>query len=116
MSNVMKIKLLHAVLCDGHRVEAGQTGDIEEALAAELIASGAAVAVEEPQSANTAGNAAPKEPEPLLQPEAGQPAASPTASADVKSVGTETKTEPATAAEPKTAEAETKAAKGKEGK
>ena len=98
----MKIKLLHAVLRDGHRVEAGQTGEIDPEIAAELIASGAAVAVEEPAPAPAAGNAAPKEPESLLQPEAGQPAAAPTAPVDAKD-------EPAPAADPK-------AAKGKEGK
>lgn len=116
MSNFMKIKLLHAVLRDGHRVEAGQTGEIDPEIAAELIASGAAVAVEEPAPKPAAGNAAPKEPGPLLQPEAGQPAASPTAPADAKTAGTEAKDEPAPAADPKSAEAETKAAKGKEGK
>lgn len=116
MSKFMKIKLLHAVLHDGHRVEAGQIGDIEEAHAVELIASGAAVAVEEPAPKPAAGNTAPKEPEPLLQPEASQPAASPTAPVDAKTAGTEAKDEPAPAADPKTAEAETKAAKGKEGK
>ena len=110
----MKVKLLHAVLHDGHRAEAGQTGDIDPEIAERLIASGAAVAVEEPAPA--AGNAAPKEPEPLVQPEAGQPAAAPTAPADAKTAGNDTKEEPAPAADPKTAEAETKAAKGKEGK
>jgi len=46
----MKIKLLHAVLHDGHRVEAGEVGDIDEAIATPLIASGAAeeVAANEP--------------------------------------------------------------------
>ena len=43
----MKIKLLHAVLHDGNRVEAGQIGDIDPAIAESLIASGAAVEVEE---------------------------------------------------------------------
>jgi hypothetical protein len=46
----MKIKLLHAVLHDGHRVEAGETGDIDEATAMALIASGAAEEVVEPKT------------------------------------------------------------------
>ena len=94
----MKIKLLHPVLHDGLRGEAGQTGDIEEAHAVELIASGAAVAVEEPAPKPAAGNAALKEPEPLLQPEADQPAANPMTPVDAKAADA------------------TKAAKGKEGK
>ena len=85
----MKIKLLHPVLHDGHRVEAGQTGDVEEPTAQKLIASGAAVAVEEPEPLNETGNAALKEPEPVVQPEAGQPDATPTPLADDKSAGTE---------------------------
>ena len=50
----MKIKLLHTVLHDGHRVEAGEIGDIDPEIAAPLIASGAAVAVEEAGSAPVA--------------------------------------------------------------
>ena len=93
MSNFMKIKLLHAVLRDGHRVEAGQTGEIDPEIAAELIAAGAAVAVEEPEPA--AGNAAPKEPEPFIPPEANGNASP--AALD------ETKGEPAPTSDPKAA-------------
>jgi len=38
----MKIKLLSAVMHDGYRLEAGEVGDIDEAIATPLIASGAA--------------------------------------------------------------------------
>mgnify|MGYP007111632441 CR=1 FL=1 len=38
----MKIKLLHAVLHDGHRIEAGATGVLDDDLALSLIESGAA--------------------------------------------------------------------------
>ena len=38
----MQIKLLHAVLHDGHRVEAGATGILDDDLALTLIDSGAA--------------------------------------------------------------------------
>lgn len=111
----MRIKLLHPVLHDGHRIEAGQTGDVDPAIAEKLIASGAAVAVEEPEPAPVASNAAPKEPEPLLQPEAGQPVTTPTPLVDAKTAGNETMDEPAPAAEPEPV-TETKPAKGKEGK
>lgn len=47
----MKIKLLHAVMHDGYRVEAGEVGDIDEAIAKPLIASGAAEEVAEDEPA-----------------------------------------------------------------
>ncbi len=105
----MKIKLLSPVLHDGHLIEPGETGDIDPEIAATLIASGAAVAMEIPQVAGTgggndAGNTAPKEPEPNAQHETG-------------AAGTEAKTEHTPAADPKATEPETgkKAAKA-EGK
>ncbi len=116
----MKIKLLHPVLHDGHRAEAGQTSDIEETIAQRLIASGAAVAVEEPKPAPAAGNAASEEPGPLSQPEAGQSAASPTAPDDAKPAAAEAKADAAPLADPRTVEAESAKASGaktaKEGK
>lgn len=105
MDNFMKIRLLHAVLHDGHRVEAGQTGNIEETLAEKLIASGAAVAVEDPPAASASdGSAMLKEPVPLIQPDTGQPAANSAAAVDDKTTGT------------KAVEADPKPAKAKEGK
>lgn len=47
----MKIKLLHAVMHDGYRVEAGEVGNIDEAIATTLIASGAAEEVAENEPA-----------------------------------------------------------------
>jgi len=91
----MEIKLLHAVLHNGHRVEAGEVGDIDPEVAASLIASGAAVAVEEAA------------PEP--QPRDGQLLDGPAPQVG----GIEAKTEPAP--EPKPVENDKKAAKA-EGK
>lgn len=104
----MQIKLLHAVLHDGHRVEAGQTGDIDPDIAMSLIASGAAVAVEEPE-------ASPKvdpKPAPALLPEAGQEDAGDKDATEVK----EAKPESTPATDPKTADPNSGKAESETGK
>jgi len=94
----MKIKLLHAVLHDGYRVEAGEVGDIDEAIATPLIASGAAVAVVEPDK--TAGNASPAETAPAAASSA-TPETPPTENAEAAPVAEDTQAEPGKAAKTK---------------
>ena len=98
----MKIKLLHAVMHDGYRVEAGEVGDIDEAIAKPLIASGAAEEVAE-------GEPAPPMdlPERLLVPEAGtSDAKQATAAAPSGEVGTAAGATPATSETPPAENAE----------